>query len=154
MTSPKYRAQCCVIQSCFVQYPQCIGCFGKDFCCCLEGFFAACKPLFLAPDRSKKNILCLTQKLRYYVVGFKPQIKSESQMCCRDSRCAFPCDDDVPCLCSYLFLTCCVNFKPHFACFSSLKDIIAFSNENSSEITKLVQSSAAKAQEAADKTQN
>jgi len=143
-------ANCCVIQSCFVQYPQCIGCFGKDFCCCVEGFFTACKPLFLSPDRTKKNILCLTQKTRYYVVGFKPQIKSESQMCCRDSRSAFPCDDDVPCLCSYMFLTCFVNFKPHFACFSSLKDIVAFANDNPSEITKQVQNSATKAQEAAD----
>jgi hypothetical protein len=42
-----------------------------------------------------------------------------------DSRCAFPCDDDVPCIWSgCCFCTCCVNFTCKVTCCATINELL------------------------------
>ena len=51
--------------------------------------------------------------------------KGVNQRCCCDSRCAFPCDEDVPCVYSLLpFCTCCVNGECNVACCATINDVL------------------------------
>ena len=49
-------------------------------------------------------------------------VKMTEQVCCVDMRCAFPCDDEVPCALTVLGLTCCYDFQPKCSCGHSLAE--------------------------------
>mmetsp|Transcript_23583 Transcript_23583/g.18031 ORF Transcript_23583/g.18031 Transcript_23583/m.18031 type:complete len:337 (-) Transcript_23583:335-1345(-) len=118
-------ANCCSIDSIYMKYPDCIGCFSRGHCCCVEGSSTSCKPLFLNEGRSNQNLLCLVGKGHRYCVPFKFGCWSEGQCCCRDSRAAFPCTPEVPCVLTYCFVTLCVNFVVDVKVAAPLSDITA-----------------------------
>jgi len=118
-----HNGSCCCIDSCYTKWPECIGCYGSGFLCCIEQSYTGCKPLFMNPDRAEQSLLCLCRKVSCNLVDFKCQCKNEGQNFCMESRSAFPCDDDVPCVCAAYCLTCCVNWGPLCGCCLSLKSI-------------------------------
>jgi hypothetical protein len=92
--------------------------------CCIEGTSTGCKPIFLDDGREKKDLLCLVSKGQSHCVSFKPECSGISQFFCRDGRSSFPCNDDVPCLFTACFITCCVNFGVHFVPLGTLQDLL------------------------------
>lgn len=97
---------CCVIESCFLTFPECFGIESKSVCCCLSIDALLCKCVSKDP-----KICCIFQRTDCVCISPSTCIKGVNQCCCFDSRCAFPCDKDVPCIVSLLpFCTCCVNW--------------------------------------------
>lgn len=100
------NACCCYIDSCYCKCPQCLGCYGNDTCLCFTSEFKCCKYYESAPGK-----ICLCQEVKCDCVTPTTCCKQINQCCCLDSRCAFPCDDDVPCVCTlFPFFICCQNF--------------------------------------------
>ena len=51
--------------------------------------------------------------------------KSISQILCLDSRCAIPCDRDVPCVFTpIVFCTCCVEWKIYISVCHTVEDVV------------------------------
>ena len=51
--------------------------------------------------------------------------KSISQILCLDSRCAIPCDRDVPCVFTpIVFCTCCVEWKIYISFCHTVEDVV------------------------------
>lgn len=126
-----YGASCCTIDSCFLKFPDCIGCYDKGICLVCEWESTGCKPFFLNPNRADKDLLCLCQQRSCQIVMPYLGCKREAQSFCCDHRAALPCDADVPCVCMpIMFLTAVVNFKPFFGCFSNLKQLQEVANAN------------------------
>lgn len=115
---------CCSIDSCYLKYPDCIGCFSRGHFCCVDGSSTSCKPIFLDENRKNKDLLCLVSKGHRYCVPFKFGCWSEEQCFIRDSRCAFPCNEQVPCLLSTCFITCCVNFQVDIKIAATLAELL------------------------------
>lgn len=122
-------ANCCTIDSCYAKYPECIGCFSRGHCCCIAGGSTACKPIFLDESRANKDLLCLCSKGHRYCVPFKFGCWSQEQCFCRDSRAAFPCTEEVPCLFTTCFITCCVNFGCNVQVLASLADLLGLAKD-------------------------
>eukprot|EP01038_Epipyxis_sp_PR26KG_P005608 gene5608-7742_t len=101
-----FHAACCSITSCYWKFPECFGVYGQGDCCCLQGEFKLCKP-----GGKKSEHLCVCSEVGYYLVRPTTCCKSVQQCFCLDSRIAFPCDSDVPCMFTYCFITCCFNWK-------------------------------------------
>ena len=54
--------------------------------------------------------LCMCVKSELECIKPTTCIKMTEQCFCLDCRCAFPCDDEVPCALTVLGLTCCLNW--------------------------------------------
>ncbi len=113
-----YDSMCCVIRSCYCNFPLCLGCQGDYTCLCIEQSYKSCKPV-----ANDEDILCSFCEGGCYIVPISTCCKSVDQCFCLDSRCAFPCDDDVPCICGSCFITCCYKFQCKCACCQSIGQI-------------------------------
>jgi hypothetical protein len=59
-----------------------------------------------------------------YCVQVTTLCQSQSTICCIDSRCALPCTEKVPCICTCLpGLVCCVSQKVKIKCCAKVKDL-------------------------------
>lgn len=113
------NACCCSISSCYLDFPACIGGQDESNCLCLRTSTKWCKPV----TDPKKLMIC--NEGGYYVTYPRTCIKGFDQFFCLESRCALPCDEEVPCMISFCFLTCFYDFKFHFAVFKSIGEIDA-----------------------------
>lgn len=93
-------ACCCAICSFYCKFPDCCGCHWKGVICCIEGEALACKP------GVQDGSLCMCCKNEVECIKPTTCIKMTEQFLCIDTRCAFPCDQDVPCLVTVCGLTC------------------------------------------------
>eukprot|EP00931_Biecheleriopsis_adriatica_P027319 TRINITY_DN16454_c0_g1_i2.p1 TRINITY_DN16454_c0_g1~~TRINITY_DN16454_c0_g1_i2.p1 ORF type:complete len:153 (+),score=26.48 TRINITY_DN16454_c0_g1_i2:99-557(+) len=108
-------AYCCCIGSCYCTWPECIGCVSEGtFLCCVESM-TACKPVKQGENNPNK-VCCLCARSDIYLKPPDTCVACKGHTCCIDERCAMPCNEDVPCLCTFLGLTCCYKWKCHVAC--------------------------------------
>mmetsp|Transcript_12944 Transcript_12944/g.9376 ORF Transcript_12944/g.9376 Transcript_12944/m.9376 type:complete len:279 (+) Transcript_12944:30-866(+) len=114
----------CDFSSFYCKWPECCGIYRKSVCLCLTSEMVAYKPFFAIPNLPKQNLLCLCYQGNALCVPIKTCVKSQSQTCCIEYRCAFPCDDEVPCICMpIIFCTCCVNGQCYCGCCQTLEQI-------------------------------
>ena len=99
-------ACCCTIQSCYLKCPECCGCYTSGTVCCCTTQAMGCKP---SNVKGETCILCEGGETCIYPTTC---CKGTSQFCCYDTRCAFPCDHDVPCVLASCCIVCCYNSKP------------------------------------------
>ena len=109
-----FSAWCCEINSCYCKMPECCGCYNSSVCCCLKADNMACKP------SNVKGECCIICSGGQLCIMPTTCVKGTNQCCCCDTRCAFPCDHDVPCVIAFCFCVCCVNFSPKCGCFQKL----------------------------------
>lgn len=106
-----YAGCFCCVESCYLQFPQCIGCEQEQECLCIKSAGICCKP------GDMKEVICTCQKGECSIVMPKPYIKCQAQEFCIDARCALPFAPDVPNMCTICFITCLKDFKPNFGVF-------------------------------------
>ena len=112
-----FQAMCCSITSCYTKYPECCGCIQNSVCCCCVCEGICCKTAV------EQGEWCVIQQQTIKCIRPTTCCGGMAQIFCFDSRCAFPCDKDVPCMVTYCFLTCCYNWNCNCACCKKLKDI-------------------------------
>ena len=101
-----FYACCCFMSSCVCEYPECVGAVAEGSVCCFEGNLKACRISSVAD----KWCICLEADV--YLQSPKTCIKCVEQICCIDARCSFPCDkEEVPCLVTIFFITCCYDWS-------------------------------------------
>jgi hypothetical protein len=121
-----FLGMCCELSTCYLSFPGCCQAYQKTDCLCIELESLCCKPLCCNETKSHKSSLCVFQKAHFYLVSPSTCCKSIVQLFCLDNRCAFPCDEDVPCL--FLPLPFCslfANWNMHIDCCAKVKDMIA-----------------------------
>lgn len=112
---------CCIVNSCNLDCPGALGCYGKGLCICLESEDVCCRPL-CGVTRSDESLLCILTKANFALKWPQPVIRRISQLFCLESACALPCATDVPrvcgglpfCLCysqGAFGVRCCVSFN-------------------------------------------
>ena len=84
------------------------GCEHRSICLCVRTEMQACQP-------SSESCLVFDGGLKLVrppILDGGPLVKYNDRVCCAGSRCALPCDEEVPCLCACLFLKC-LDGYPH-----------------------------------------
>ncbi len=122
-------ACCCVISSLYCSFPDCVGCSGEYMCCCLSTTFKICKPSKSSSDCciiNENNCLCI------YPTTL---CMGQSQCFFVDSRCALPCNDEVPCVVAMFCFTLCYRGNWSGKCCTTLGAI----DPNLSHNTTLLQ---------------
>eukprot|EP00930_Biecheleria_cincta_P035216 TRINITY_DN24234_c0_g1_i1.p1 TRINITY_DN24234_c0_g1~~TRINITY_DN24234_c0_g1_i1.p1 ORF type:complete len:293 (-),score=42.97 TRINITY_DN24234_c0_g1_i1:252-1130(-) len=113
-------AMCCSITGwdCETIY-RCFGCGVDGICLCVKQNSVCCK---LVDERtnSEGKLLKCSEGGCFFVMPHTC-IQQQQQCCCCDTRCAFPCTEQVPCLCTCL--PCCVIY-PQFGCLKKVKDLV------------------------------
>lgn len=119
-----FSAFCCTVSSCFCQFPQCLGSSAKSECLCCAEDIICCKPQCCDSNRQDQDACCVLQKGACWLQMPTTCCKGIFQNCCLDTRTAFPCDNDVPCLWTALpFCTCCVNFGCKCMCCATIEQM-------------------------------
>jgi len=109
-------AMCCISMNLYCKWPDCCGCYSKGQMVCLELESLACKV------GVNKGSLCMCCKQEFECIVPTTCIKMTSQFFCLDQRCAFPCDDEVPCAVAFCGLTICRNWTCHCKCLEHAAD--------------------------------
>jgi len=108
----------CTVTGCACKYPHYLT-IGEDvLCCCFKSNMVCCK--LYDERRNSEGKLCACSEGGCFLVKPTTCCQSQSQFCCLDTRCALPCTDQVPMICTCL--PCCVLF-PKFGCFKKVKDL-------------------------------
>lgn len=115
------NACCCSITAIYCDFPECIGCSGECQTCCVGQKGVCCKMIDSKDDPVR---CCMCQKAECWCQWPKTCCYCQEQFCFLDSRVAFPCTDNVPCLVTLCCLTCCADWKMNFGCMKSVGDII------------------------------
>jgi len=118
---PCYGA-CCLIQSLYCKCPECIGCASDGTVLFCQGRCVSCKMLDCKDEDKRCCALC--EMNAFWKIPTEIG-ESKQQCCCVDQRCAIPCNDEVPCLCT--LMPCCVvaaDMKPGVHCCKNVGDII------------------------------
>ena len=111
---------CCVISSCYLTFPDCFGCESAGSLLCLESECLTCKCVSKDP-----KICCIFNRTDCVCVKPTTCVSGMFQFFFLDSRCAFPCNDKVPCICSVLpFCVACVRWKFKVMWFAKMEDIV------------------------------
>lgn len=97
-------------------YQMC-GCMSKGVVCCLEQESLCCKV------SEKEEDYCLCFKASCTCIKPTTCIKGTSQEFCCDSRCAFPCDEEVPCILNLFFFNCCYKYQCSAGCCKKMIDL-------------------------------
>jgi hypothetical protein len=117
-----YSGSCCTITSFFCEFPACLGIYSKSSYLCLQSE-QLCRPM-CCEEKEKKNLLCILCKSNDLIVMPTTICKSVSTVFCCDSRAAFPWDEDVPCVYTYLpFCICCYNFQCALGCCKTINEL-------------------------------
>ena len=113
-----YFSACCIITSCATKYPDCIGIDVEAtvLCCRIEALL--CKPSV------EPEYCCICQRTEALCLWPTTCCKGITQCFCLDSRFAFPCDHDVPCVCTMLpFCVAFAFWKAQCNCMTKIKDL-------------------------------
>jgi hypothetical protein len=96
----------CCLDVLYTKFPQCLGCYGNQTCCCIAYEYKYCKYYENEPGK-----WCLCQQAKCDCIVPKSCCKVINQCCCLDSRCAFPpyLDPDLPSIFAICGLTFWVN---------------------------------------------
>merc|ERR1712139_315497 len=94
-----------------------MGCKVKGDFLCFSDDMACCKPITV---KNESGQCCAFFEGGSYCAMPKTCAQCQSQMCCIDGRCAFPCTADVPCLCTCL--PCCVVY-PKIGCCKKVSSL-------------------------------
>ena len=97
---------CCLIASCVLQWPECCGITATSICCCFEIDEKCC----VITNRKDACLNCWSQSCMCIMPT--TCLKCACRCFCLDSRWAFPCDKDVPCLLNCLGFSCMFNGNP------------------------------------------
>jgi hypothetical protein len=100
-----FMGLCCLFFSCYCKCPECYGCHNEFEACCLEVKAIACKPVSGNP-----KLTCICFQGSVNCIPCEACCDGKSQICCYDSRCAFPCNQEIPCLCNVCGLTLCYKW--------------------------------------------
>ncbi|CAD7968633.1 unnamed protein product [Amoebophrya sp. A120] len=111
----------CAITSLYCAFPACIGCQADGTLLFIQQRQACCKPLDCKDEN--KRFCAVVEQQRYWKI---PQeiLECKNQCFCLDSRCAIPCNDEVPCLLNSCGLNCMADFKPACGCCKKIGDLI------------------------------
>mmetsp|Transcript_45867 Transcript_45867/g.106623 ORF Transcript_45867/g.106623 Transcript_45867/m.106623 type:complete len:151 (+) Transcript_45867:97-549(+) len=116
-------ACCCDICSCICSCPQAMGVKWECVLCCLQSEEVCCKCLDSNLNEDGKCCLCCRGEAN--CVKVQTCCQMQSQFCCVESRCAFPCTKQVPCIFTFLpFCVCCANYSFKIACCSKVKNFM------------------------------
>jgi len=124
----------CCMNNCYCDFPDCCSASNKFSCifCFGEGESMVLKCLGGAPDPDPE-VLCICNRgtCWFDMPGGDSgaAIKSMQHCWCQDSRCALPCDEDVPCTFGMYGAICVVNWQPHFDCCPTIDALIALGKE-------------------------
>ncbi len=140
LSSLTIRGCCCNIQSCFFKMPECLGGYAQFTLLCLRTEYVHCQPVFCyEPSTPPSDKVCIMYNGNVVVdVTNSPDIfcKGMAQNFCNDTRCALPCDEDVPCTCFLCpFLTGIVNYELGLHCCLSVKELVAAHKYNHGQHT-------------------
>lgn len=111
-------AFCCSITGWSCKWPDCWG-LGVDgvFICC-KSTMVCCK---LMDERTNdEGKMCICSEGGCFIVSPTTCCQQQNQCCCLDTRCAMPCTEKVPMICTCL--PCCVLY-PKVGCCMKVKDI-------------------------------
>eukprot|EP00622_Pseudochattonella_farcimen_P006336 FR742126.1.p1 GENE.FR742126.1~~FR742126.1.p1 ORF type:complete len:193 (+),score=27.19 FR742126.1:2-580(+) len=89
----------CVLCNIYTKFPACLGCHSKGQLICMEIESVMCKV------GVNEGSLCMCCKGEVECLKPTTCIKMSEQCFCIDMRCAFPCDDEVPCILTILGCT-------------------------------------------------
>ena len=113
---------CCSISSLYMDFPACLGGVVKGQCLCYEMDFKCCKSLDSASNDGR---CCALMQGGYFCKSPETCVQNVNQCFCLDSRCALPCTDDVPMICTLLPFC---SVYPKVACCGKLGDIAPANN--------------------------
>lgn len=113
-------AFCCAIDSCYLQFPQCIGCSSTYMCLFCMGEGACCKALDCSDEDSKCCALCVDKQ---YLKIPQNCCYFQCQQCCLDRRGEFPCGQKIPCIYTAFFLTVCADYQVKCMCCKQIKEL-------------------------------
>ena len=109
---------CCTIDSLYCKFPDCCGCTSTGECCCIYFLQIACKPVTVKDPKK----CCICSKGEVDLISPSTCCQTTNQFFCCDSRCAFPCTNEVPCVLGQCGLICCFNWKCDLKCCAKMKD--------------------------------
>ncbi len=89
----------CFMTSLYTEWPDMIGCAGKNTCICMSAEFIGCK-FANEPDR-----WWLCSQGSSWLESPKVCCTERAQICCLDVRGSLPCTDEVPCMLTICFFT-------------------------------------------------
>jgi hypothetical protein len=113
---------CCSMTSLFCGFPSCIGCTCQGTVLVLMGKAACLKCLDCKDEHKKCCTLCVCDE---YLVCPNKCCEMQSQTCCLDSRCAFPCSNKVPCIFTLLpFCAMGADWKMKTGCCKKTGELI------------------------------
>jgi len=116
------QACCCSICGFFCQFPQCLGAKMEGSCVCLNCEESCCKVI---KEENEAGICCICVDGGSYVVMPRTCIEFTETFFCLDSRCAIPCTDKVPCICTFLpGCTLCASKEMNIKCFPKVGDLL------------------------------
>ena len=109
----------CFMTSCYTEWPDMVGCAGKDTILCINRDFLACK----FPKNPDHWWLC-GQGTAWLE---KPSVccSERVQACCLDVRGSIPCTDEVPCMITICFFTAFYKSKSVMQFMKPVKDLEA-----------------------------
>jgi len=109
-------ALCCIAQNLYCKWPACIGCHQKGDACCIQVEAVCCKV------GVQEGSICMCAKSEVECIKPTTCLKMTEQVFCFDCRCAFPCDDEVPCAVACLGLTVCRDWSCICKCFDHVSE--------------------------------
>jgi len=116
------QACCCSICGFFCQWPQCLGGKMEGKCVCLNVEESCCKVI---QEENEAGICCICVDGGSYVVMPSTCCQFTETCFCIDSRCALPCTDKVPCICTFLpGCTLCAAWEQNVKCLPKIGDLL------------------------------
>jgi len=109
-----FTACCCFITSCYLVFPKCISGYMKGVVMCCEVESLCCQP------GQRDGTICLCHRGEAECIRPYTCCKFSQQVLCLDTRCAFPCDGEVPCMITMYGLTCVQDYKCEPGCCKTL----------------------------------
>ena len=103
-----FAACCCSIVSCYLKFPDCIGCYNKGAFVCFEMETLWCQTGM--NEGSSGDSLCLCLRGECEVIKPGTCCKLQEQCMCCNAAIAMPCDEEVPCMIGILGITCVKNY--------------------------------------------
>uniref|UniRef100_A0A7S0BA48 Uncharacterized protein n=1 Tax=Pyrodinium bahamense TaxID=73915 RepID=A0A7S0BA48_9DINO len=115
-------ACCCTINSLYCKMPECIGFKNSGVICCMRVQLAGCKPI---REENEDKKCCVWNEGGVYCIIPYTCCLDQQQLFCLDSRCAFPCNEKVPCICTLLpFFVLAADWKLKPKCCAKVSDLM------------------------------
>ena len=117
--------QVCGVTSCL--FTNCLGCTSEGMCLFLRWETKGCRPVYgkFEDGENEHKTCCILCSGTSECVQPQTCCLFQQQCFCLDSRCAFPCTKEMPCIFSLLpFCVCGADWKMQPGCCKKIKDII------------------------------